>query len=80
MLWRWEKLNARASGRGRTFVDLVLCGLYKSLGREKKWQEAAARLKNEPAGNRVLPMDGEIGQAIVALRGQIQALLERRWP
>ena len=76
MLGRWEKLSARTSGRGRAFVDLVLCGLYRSLGREKEWHAAAARLKNEP-GNSALPMDGEIGQAIVILRGQMRALLER---
>ena len=80
MLGHWEKLNAKTSSRGGPLVNLILCGLYKSLGREKEWHEAASRLKSEPAGNRVLPVDGEIGQAIVILRGQMQALLERRWP
>jgi hypothetical protein len=74
----WEKLQAKANGASRPLVDFVLSGLYHSLGQEKEWQAAAARLKNGPVGNAILPREGEAGKAIVALRTQMQALLQRR--
>jgi Tol biopolymer transport system component len=76
---RWEKLQAKANDRSRPLLDLVLHGLYQALGREQKRQEAAARLKNPPAESVVLPADGELGKAIVALHTQMRDLLRRRY-
>ena len=79
MLTRWEKLQTKTNARSRSLVDFVLYGLYKSLGREKEWQEAAARLKNRSADDIVIPpMEGEIGTAIVNLHTQMQELLQRQ--
>jgi len=75
---RWEKLQAKATGNSRLVADFVLSGLYHSLGQKKEWQEAVARLKSGPAGNGVLPREGEVGKAIVTLRRQIQELMQRR--
>jgi hypothetical protein len=79
MLTRWEKLRAKASGGSRTLVDFVLCGLYKSLGREKERKEASARLKNQAPGSVVVPMDDDIGKAIVTMHTEMQDLPQRRW-
>ncbi len=75
---RWEKLQAKANDGSRPLLDLVLHGLYQALGREKERQETAARLKNRPAGSIVLPVESELGKAIVTLHNQMRDRLQRR--
>jgi hypothetical protein len=64
---RWEKLRGKANDGG-PLVDFVLRGLYQTLGQEKERQEAAARLKNRPAGSTFLPLEDEAGNLIAPAR------------
>ena len=75
---RWEKLQAKATGNSRLVADCILSELYHSLGQKKEWQEAVARLKSAPAGNGILPREGEVGKAILTLRRQMQELMQWR--
>jgi hypothetical protein len=74
---RWEKLHANANDASRPLLDLVLRGLYQALGREKERDAAAGRLKRWP-GSTLLPVEGELGKAIIALHAQMRNLVGRR--
>ena len=65
-----------ASGRR----SLLAChdGLYRALGQEKEQRATAARLKNRSPDTVVLPVDGELGKAIITLHTQMQNLLRQR--
>jgi hypothetical protein len=73
---RWERLYAKANSGSRPLLDLVLRGIYQALGQDKERQEAAARLKSRPAS--FLPVEDDMGKAILTIHTQMRSLLQRR--
>jgi Tol biopolymer transport system component len=78
LLPRWEKLSASANDGCRPLFDLVLHGLYRTLGREKERQDTAARLKSHAHEIMLLPTDGDLDKEIVTLHTEMRDLMKAR--
>jgi hypothetical protein len=78
MALRWEKLQAGANDSSRPLLDLVLRGLYQSLGQDNQQREAETRLKNRPAASLILPVEDEVGKTIANIHAQMRDLVQRR--
>src|SRR5262249_54081588 len=75
---RWQRLQAQAGHGLRPLFDRILHGLYQALGREKERQEVAARLKHQPVGIALWPLEEDPDQAVVRLFTQMRTLTRRR--